>query len=476
MNGGTTAARAPSLWLDPAPASGPPLEGAVEADVVVIGAGYTGLWTALALRERGADVVVLERDYAGFGASGRNAGHLTPTIGKDLPTLLRLYGRERGGALVRFAETAVEHVESAISERGIDCDYVPAGNVLAGVHPGQHPRLEKVAGAARQLGGAMRMLGPSELAERGLPRCVACGYLEERGGVLHPGKYVRALREQAIESGVRLHESTPVDAIADGPRVRVETPRGSASAPVCVVATNAYTPRLGRLRSAVAPLHVSLFATEPLSAEQRERVGWEGGEGIYTAHEVLESYRLTADGRIVGGSRHVRWSYGGSRPPRRGSRDLRRARGDVPRPLPGAGRGRRGALLERADRDDARLPARDRPQRAARQPALRDRLQRSRRGPGELRRHAAREDGERRGSRPSRAAGRRRLPMPPEPLRSLWARGILAALRALDLRTDRRAQPRPNGVGGPSAAPPPDANERSSQSASARRHRRRSAV
>ena len=157
----------------------------------------------------------------------------------------------------------------------------------------------------------MRMLDPSELAERGLPRCVACGYLEERGGVLHPGKYVRALREQAIEAGVRLHESTPVDAIADGPRVRVETPRGSASAPVCVVATNAYTPRLGRLRSAVAPLHVSLFATEPLSRRAARAGGLAGGEGIYTAHEVLESYRLTADGRIVGGSRHVRWSYGG---------------------------------------------------------------------------------------------------------------------------------------------------------------------
>ena len=110
---------------------------------------------------------------------------------------------------------------------------------------------------------------------------------------------------------MRLFEGTRVDAIADGPRVRVETPRGSASAPVCVVATNAYTPRLGCLRSAVAPLRVSLFATEPLTDEQRERVGWPGGEGIYTAHEVLESYRLTADGRIVGGSRHVRWSYGG---------------------------------------------------------------------------------------------------------------------------------------------------------------------
>ena len=162
-------ARAPSLWLDPPPWPGRRSRATVDADVVVIGAGYTGLWTALALRERGADVVVLERDYAGFGASGRNAGHLTPTIGKDLPTLLRLYGRERGGALVRFAEAAVEHVEAAIAERGIDCDYVAAGNVLAGVHPGQRPALEKAAEAA---GSSVARCGCStapELAERGLP-------------------------------------------------------------------------------------------------------------------------------------------------------------------------------------------------------------------------------------------------------------------------------------------------------------------
>jgi gamma-glutamylputrescine oxidase len=436
------AARAPSLWLDPPPDLGPPLEGDVEADVVVIGAGYTGLWTALALRERGADVVVLERDYAGFGASGRNAGHLTPTIGKDLPTLLRFYGRERAGALVRFAETAVEHVEAAISEHELDCDYVPAGNVLAGVHPGQRLGLEKAAHAAAQVGAAMRMLDQSELAERGLPRCIACGYLEERGGVLHPGKYVRALRERTVDAGARLWESTPVDAIADGPRVRVETPRGAASAPICVIATNAYTPRLGRLRSAVAPLHVSLFATAPLTAEQRERVGWPGNEGIYTAHEVLESYRLTADGRIVGGSRHVRWPYGGR------------------------------ALPDHDPATSAALEAMFR----ARFPELPDvAVERCWSGPiamtldflpaiGRSGRHenvlfgigynghgvaqasyvgtllAKMASGEDPGH--PELVGRRRLRMPPEPLRAPAARGILAVLGLLDRRTDRRAQPR----------------------------------
>lgn len=439
-----TAARAPSLWLDPPPEAGPPLEGDAEADVVVIGAGYTGLWAALGLRERGADVVVLERDYAGFGASGRNAGHLTPTIGKDLPTLLRLYGRRKGGALVRFAEAAVEHVEAALAERAIDCDYLPAGNVLAGIHPGQRPALEKAARAAGELGAAVRMLDTAELEERGLPRHVACGYLEERGGVLHPGKYVRALSAAAVKAGARLHESSPVEAIGDGARVRVETPRGSVTAPTCVIATNAYTPRLGRLRSAVAPLHVSLFATAPLTAEQRERVGWAGGEGIYTAHEVLESYRLTADGRIVGGSRHVRYPYGN-------------------RVLP--------------DREDALFAALDETFRQ-RFPELADvEIEHHWSGPIAMtmdflpaigRTAAARNvlfgigynghgiaQASYVGTMLARMATgedpghpelvrRRRPPLPPEPLRWLWAQGLLKGLAALDRRSDRRAQRRPS--------------------------------
>jgi gamma-glutamylputrescine oxidase len=438
----TVAARAPSMWLDPPPQPGRALEGETDADAIVIGAGFTGLWTAIALRERGADVIVLEREYAGFGASGRNAGHLTPTIGKDLPTLLRIYGSERGGAMVRFAEEAIEHVETAIAERGLECDYVAAGNVLAGMHPGQRPALEKAAQAGRRLGGSLRMLDSADLAERGLPRFVSCGYLEERGGVLHPGKYARALRDLATGAGARVFESTPVDAIASGQRIRVETPRGSATAPLCVVATNAYTPGLGILRSAVAPLHVSLFATAPLTAEQRERVGWTGGEGIYTAHEVLESYRLTADGRIVGGSRHVRWSYGGRPLPDRDPDTFaaleatfhdrfpelpdvtveRCWSGPIAMTLdflPAIGRaGRHGNLLYGVGYNGHGVA-----QASYAGTLLATMVSGEDPGHPEL-------------------LGRRRVPMPPEPLRSLWARGILAGLRLLDRRTDRRARPR----------------------------------
>jgi glycine/D-amino acid oxidase-like deaminating enzyme len=287
------------------------------------------------------------------------------------------------------------------------------------------------------------MLDESELADRGLPRFVSCGILEERGGVLHPGKYVRALREQAIEAGARLCESTPADAIADGSGVRIETPRGSVSAPICVIATNAYTPRLGRLRSAVAPLYVSLFVTAPLTDEQRERVGWAGSEGIYTAHEVLESFRLTADGRIVGGSRQVRWSYGGRALPDQDS--------EISAALEAMFRDRFPELTDvaperywsgpiamtfdflpaigRSGRDNNVLFGIGYNGHGVAQASYVGTL---------LAKMASGEDP----GHPE-LLGRRRLPMPPEPLRSLWARGLLGGLRMLDQRTDERAQPRP---------------------------------
>lgn len=304
--------RGPSLWLDPAPEPGPPLQGSARADVAVIGAGYTGLSAAIALRRRGLEVAVLERDYAGFGASGRNAGHLTPTIGKDLPSLLKGFGRGRGGALIRLAEDAVEHVEGAISEHRIDCFYRPVGNLVAGIHDGQRRRLERSAAAGRELGAALRMLDSRELAERGIPAAFTCGYLEQRGGLLDPGRYVRGLLDAARAAGASVHERSPVLEIQaqEGGSV-LRTPRGELSADRIIVATNAYARELGTPGGGPVALRVSLLATDPLPLELRERIGWSGEEGIYTAHEILESHRLTADGRILSGSRYVRYGNGG---------------------------------------------------------------------------------------------------------------------------------------------------------------------
>jgi gamma-glutamylputrescine oxidase len=434
------AMRSPSPWLEEAVEPAPPLQGDRRVDVAVVGGGFTGLGAALALREEGLTVALIERAFAGFGASGRNAGHLTPTIGKDLPSLLRLYGRSRARRFAEAAEAAVAAVEENIRRYAIDCDYHPIGNVIAAVHPSQHPRLERAARAAEQLGLAATYLAPEDVRKRGLPQFVTAGVLEGVGGVLDPGKYVRGLRRAVQQAGVELYEETPLLALDEGPRLLLRTPGGRLRADRALLATNAFSPELGRLLPRrVARINVSLFRTAPLTEAQRDAVGWPGGEGIYTAHEILESYRLTADGRILGGSKYIRYAYGNAPLPDEDARidaalaDVFRERfpqlqGAVERCWSGpiamtldflpaigaAGRfrnvfysvgynGHGVALASFAGR------------------ALADWIA-GRKGPGSV------------------LIERRGLPLPPEPLRWLAVRGIAGALGALDARLDRRVR------------------------------------
>ena len=304
-----------SPWVERPDDPAAPLDADVTADVVVVGGGYTGLSTALELRAAGIDVAVLEQGFAGSGASGRNAGHLTPTIGKDVPTLLALFGSERAEALVRFADAAVRHTESKIAELGIDCDYVASGNVLAGVHPKQEKRLRAAAEAARSAGAHVRFLERDAMRERRIPPAFLFGIFEECGGTLHPGRYVTGLRRAALDAGVRLFEESPLAALEEGARVVARTSAGSVTADAAVMATNAYTGLTGFKKRAVAPLRVSLFETEALDEQRLDALAWPGREGIYTAHEVLESYRLTVAGTIVGGSKTVGQGYGTELPP-----------------------------------------------------------------------------------------------------------------------------------------------------------------
>jgi gamma-glutamylputrescine oxidase len=305
-----------SAWLSPPEPLAPACAGDHKADAVVIGGGYTGLSTALELKARGVDVALLEQEFCGFGASGRNAGQLTPTIGKDAPTLALMFGAEKAGALMRFADRAVRHAEALIKAHGIDCEYVPSGNVIAGVHPKHEKPLRKAAEAGAKLGAHLTWLDPSEMQRRGLPPAFTFGVLEGCGGHLHPGKYVLGLRAAALKAGVRLFEKSPVTAIEEGFKITTRTPQGSITADQAVIATNAFTPvTLKRFGNRVVPVRVSLFRTAVMTEAQHERLGWHGSEGIYTAHEILESYRPTVDGRIVGGSKMVNYAWGGGLPP-----------------------------------------------------------------------------------------------------------------------------------------------------------------
>lgn len=300
-----------SAYLEPPADLRPALDGDVRADVAIVGGGFTGLSTALALRRAGVEVVVLEREFCGFGASGRNAGHLTPTIGKDLPTLLMMYGEERTGRIVRFADHCVHRTEQLLAELQIDCDYVPSGNVMAVVHPKQEKRLRRAAAVAEKVGARVRFVEAAEMRARGIPPAFLCGALEGSGGTLNPGKMVLGLRRAALAAGVVIHERTPVLRVRADGGPAVTTARGVVRADRVVLATNAWTSEVEGAARKVAPLYITLCETAPLSDAQLAAIGgWPGREGIYTAHEVLESYRLTAGRTIIGNSKNPRYHWG----------------------------------------------------------------------------------------------------------------------------------------------------------------------
>jgi glycine/D-amino acid oxidase-like deaminating enzyme len=280
--------------------------------VAIVGGGFTGLSTALSLKEAGVDVAIIERDHCGFGASGRNAGHLTPTIGKDFPTLVKYVGKERAVDYARFADRAVHYTEALIQRMGIGCEYAPTGNIVTGLHPRHRKPMADGAELASRLGVGVAFLDEAEVRRRNLPSHVRFGVIEQSGGHLHPGKYVLALREAAIAAGVRIYEDSAVTRIADtSSPITVHTAGGSVTTEKLVIATNAYTPAtLGRMKSKVFPVRVTLFRTAPLTPGQWDRIGWQGREALYTAHEAMENYRPQADGRISGGSKWVQYGYG----------------------------------------------------------------------------------------------------------------------------------------------------------------------
>ncbi|MFD2645246.1 NAD(P)/FAD-dependent oxidoreductase [Pseudomonas japonica] len=301
-------------WLEKPEDLQPQLEGNVSADVIVVGAGFAGLSTALELTALGAKVVVLEQEFAGFGASGRNAGYLVGGQGMKFDLFVKRVGFEKARGIVKFYDDGVSYVERRLKELGIDCDYNASGIIRAGVHPSQEKRLRESMQMGLDLGSPAQFLDNAAMRARGIPPAFLFGCHFPNGGTLNPGKYVLGLRRAVIEAGISLYEHTPLLSYNEGSVIKCNTPRGSASARHVVFATNAYTPQLGLLRNKVVPIKVSAIETEPLSAAQLESLGWPNREGITTSHLAMESHRLTAHNTLVLSTKRLSYVYGSKTP------------------------------------------------------------------------------------------------------------------------------------------------------------------
>ncbi|MEV0084021.1 FAD-binding oxidoreductase [Saccharopolyspora sp. NPDC050642] len=297
-----------SGWIDPPAEVVPALEGELTCDVAVVGGGYAGMAAALRLAERGADVVLLEAEFCGFGASSRNAGQLSASPAGD-PQLLGALHPHRLRDIVRFAQGSVRFTEELLDRLEIDCEYEPTGNVGAAVSRGQLQKVRRIAQILQKAGADAEFGDGREL---GLPEAFLGGLFEPLGGLMNPGKFARGVREALLGSGARVFERTPVRAVEPtSAGVVVSVPGGRVRAERVVLATNAYSRDLAIAPKRLAtPIWVRMVETEPIEPERLEATGWTSRAGIATKHNIMESYRLTPRNTIVFGVRRLQVGRG----------------------------------------------------------------------------------------------------------------------------------------------------------------------
>ncbi|MCM2394219.1 NAD(P)/FAD-dependent oxidoreductase [Streptomyces albipurpureus] len=300
-----------SFWYaqDGLPAPREPLPGDSSADVCVIGGGYTGLWTAYYLKKAAPDlrITVLEGRFCGYGASGRNGGWLFNGIaGRD--RYARLHGRDSAVRLQQAMNDTVDEVIRVAAEEGIDADIHRGGVLEVAYTPAQAARLKAFHSAEVAFGEKERvLLGAQETAERIRVSGAVTSSWTPYGARVHPVKLVKGLAAAVEALGVTIHESTPVTQIRPQHAV---TPYGTVRAPYVLRCTEGFTAAIKGQRRAWLPMNSSMIATEPLSPELWDTIGWEGREALGDmAHAYVYAQR-TADDRIALGGRGVPYRYG----------------------------------------------------------------------------------------------------------------------------------------------------------------------
>ena len=288
------------------------VSGSTQADVAIVGGGYTGLWTAyyLARRDPGLKIVVLERDFAGFGASGRNGGWLSNLLPLSRESIAAESSREAAVAWQRAADATVDEVLAVARDEGIDAQAAKGGFLCVATTELQAARLRESVDRAREWGFGdddLRWLSRSEARERVAADGVHGGTWSPHCAAVHPARLVRGLAEAVERLGVTIHESTPVTEITPH---TARTPFGDVTAKVVVRALEGYTRTLPAARRDLLPLYSSMLATEPLPDDFWKEVDWSGRETLSDDRRLIIYAQRTADGRIAIGGRGAPYRWG----------------------------------------------------------------------------------------------------------------------------------------------------------------------
>ena len=293
------------FWMDrpDRPAPHPALEGATETDLLVIGAGFTGLWTAICARQEdpGRDVLLVDAQTLGFGGSGRNGGFISASLthghghgealwGREMPTLVRL-GRENLDQIVEFTRT-----------HGIDADLRVVGKSAVATTASGLAQLPGMLAVQERWGEDAELLDGEEIrSDVHSPSYLGGLRVRTGSGLMDPADLTWGLARVAATMGVRIHENTPITGIAGRSGLNVTTPASTIRARRAVLATNAYPPLLRRLRHRMLPVFDHVLVTEPLSDRQLSDIGWRENQGLTDVGNQFHYYRRTRDNRILWG-------------------------------------------------------------------------------------------------------------------------------------------------------------------------------
>ena len=281
-----------------------PLERDRRADVVVVGAGYTGLSAALHLAERGAEVVVLDAAEPGWGASGRNGGQIIPGLKDDPDELERRFGEETGRRMWEIAGGAADFVFELIARHKIACHAERCGWIAAAPHAAALESLGSRTEQWQRRGAPVELLDANRIAKLTGTTGYAGGMLDRRAGALQPLAFVRGLARAAQRAGAAIHGRSAAERLeSTGEAWCVETAAGHVTARTVILATNAYTDDLWPgLRRTVLPVQSYQVATRPLPEDVRRQV-LPGGQVVSDLRRILSYFRLDPAGRLLMGGR-----------------------------------------------------------------------------------------------------------------------------------------------------------------------------
>lgn len=289
-----------------------PLTGFIFRDVCIVGGGYTGLWTAILLKQAkpGLSIAIVEQEVCGYGASGSNGGCVL-TLATKFLTLSKFYGRQEAARLVRESENAVGEIDDFCKKHGIECELKIDGAYYIATNTAQQGIMDPVLAALDSKGlSSWRTIDVNDARRRTANAFIKEGHVSERAGSVQPAKLVRGLRRAALDLGIEIYEKTPMTGLEQGAPPLVKTPRGAIKANKVVLATNAWMATMFRQFSrSIAVVSSDICVTDPCP-ELLVKIGLDHGASICDSRIFVHYYHTTGDGRLLFGKGGNTFSYG----------------------------------------------------------------------------------------------------------------------------------------------------------------------